>query len=257
MLRRREERFFSEQVSRTLSWHNIPVRERADGEGACTGFALFSFSPVLVPQCLFASVWKPEDPPYGSTWSSCVTRCCWANCSVKSVKPNWPAGLLESYGCQIDFAQSSPAQTTLGLSANWKLLHSFLPFPSKAPWSAVGAVWFGNCVLFSQQAPVLLKTFWKSERLMLIYMKECMCREGGFSINRWEICMWMEPSAPLCQQWCKGLTAHWTWMMLTSLKSKQFLMDRGQSPTWAPHRSSNCKRAHEGAKIFWSLLQKK
>lgn len=34
-------------------------------------------------------------------------------------------------------------------------------------------------------------------------------------------------------------------------------MDRGQSPTRAPHRSSNSKRAHEEGKIFYSLLQKK
>lgn len=69
--RRREERFLSERVNTTLSWHNISVRERADSKGACTDFTLFSFTPVLVPRCFFASVWKPEDPPYLSTWS-CV-----------------------------------------------------------------------------------------------------------------------------------------------------------------------------------------
>lgn len=128
-LRRREERFLSEQVNMTLSWHNISVKERADSKGACTDFALFSFTPVLVPQCFFACL-----KTWGSTLSEysklCGTPCCCANRSVKSAKLNWPVGLLESYSCQIDFAQSSSPRLPWDLSANWKLLHRFpfLPF---------------------------------------------------------------------------------------------------------------------------------
>lgn len=116
--------------------------------------------------------------------------------------------LLESYGCQIDLVQSSSALTTLGFISKLKIAAVSFPSLQRLLGQLLGAVWFGNGVLFSQQAPVLLQTFWKSERLMLIYMKDCMCHEGGFSINRWEICMWMEPSVPLCQHRCKGLTAH-------------------------------------------------
>lgn len=138
VFRRRQEIFFSEQLNTTLSWHHIPVRERAESKGACTDFALFIFAAVLLLQCFFASVWKPEDSPYLSTWSSCVTVCCWANWSVKSVKPNWTVGELRL----SDFAQSSSAQTILGFISKLKIAARFpsLPFKSSlvSSWEPFG-----------------------------------------------------------------------------------------------------------------------
>lgn len=148
----------------------------------------------------FASVLKAEDPPYTNPWSWCVTRCCCANWSVKSVRPNCPNELFESYSCLIDFAQTSPAQTTLGFISKLEtaVLFPIFSFKGCELWLGCLSQPLGTIRqlrVVSEQACALLQIFWKSERLILIHVKDLMCQEGGFSVSRCEICMWMEPSS--------------------------------------------------------------
>lgn len=159
------------------------------------------------------------------------------------------------------FAQSTSA---LGFISKLEIAvqFPFFPFKGNTLWlgrlsQPLGTIWQLSVVF--QQARALLQMFWKSERLILIYVKDHMCREGGFSISRCEICMCMEPSSTF---------------MLTAMQrapSTLNLDDTGviqikviaingwgmEYPDWAPHQGSNCKRTDQGLKIFWSLLQKK